>query len=89
MSRTKRAAWTRESREVENIFSYALLRQDALALQTQSIKKNRNQIFYRSKRRFNVNWQQRLRMVTKNQRYGVNRQNASVGSRKACFKNPL
>jgi transcription-repair coupling factor (superfamily II helicase) len=54
--------------QVENLFRYARLRQEALALQIQSIEKNRDQIFFRFVDSSKVNAEKLLRLVTRNKR---------------------
>ncbi len=51
---------------VENLFRYAQLRQTTLALQIQSVEKNRNQIFFRFVDNSKVNAEKLLRLVTRN-----------------------
>jgi transcription-repair coupling factor (superfamily II helicase) len=52
--------------QVENLFRYARLRLDTLALQIQSIEKNRNQIFFRFVDQSKVNADKLLKLVTRN-----------------------
>jgi transcription-repair coupling factor (superfamily II helicase) len=51
---------------VENLFRYAQLRQTTLALQIQSVEKNRNQIFFRFVDHSKVNAEKLLKLVTRN-----------------------
>jgi transcription-repair coupling factor (superfamily II helicase) len=52
--------------QVENLFRYARLRLDTLALQIQSIEKNRNQVFFRFVDQSKVNADKLLKLVTRN-----------------------
>jgi transcription-repair coupling factor (superfamily II helicase) len=52
--------------QVENLFHYAHLRLDTLALQIQSIEKNRNQIFFRFVDQSRVDAGKLLKLVTRN-----------------------
>jgi transcription-repair coupling factor (superfamily II helicase) len=51
---------------VENLFRYAQLRQTTLALQIQSVEKNRNQVFFRFVDHSKINAEKLLRLVTRN-----------------------
>ena len=51
---------------VENLFRYAALRQKTLALQIQSIEKNKDQIFFRFVDQSKVDAGKLLRLVTRN-----------------------
>jgi transcription-repair coupling factor (superfamily II helicase) len=51
---------------VENLFRYAGLRQQTLALQIQSIEKNRGQVFFRFLDQSKVDAEKLLRLVTRN-----------------------
>jgi transcription-repair coupling factor (superfamily II helicase) len=53
---------------VENLFRYAQLRQVTLALQIQSVEKNKNQIFFRFVDHSKVNAEKLLRLVTRNKK---------------------
>ncbi len=53
---------------VENLFRYARLRQDALALQVPSIERNRDQIHFRFADHSHVSAQKLLELVTRNKR---------------------
>jgi transcription-repair coupling factor (superfamily II helicase) len=53
---------------VENLFSYARLRQETLALQIQAIEKNKNQIFFRFSDNSKVSAQKLLNLVMRNKR---------------------
>jgi len=52
--------------QVENLFRYARLRRETLALQIQSIEKNRNQVFFRFVDQSKVNADKLLKLVTRN-----------------------
>jgi transcription-repair coupling factor (superfamily II helicase) len=51
---------------VENLFRYARLRQETLALQIQSVEKNKNQIFFRFPDHSNVSAEKLMKLVTRN-----------------------
>ena len=53
---------------VENLFRYARLRQEALALQIQSIEKNRSQVFFRFSEQSRVEPEKLMRLVTRNKK---------------------
>jgi transcription-repair coupling factor (superfamily II helicase) len=53
---------------VENLFRYAQLRQDALALQIQSVEKNKNQVFFRFVDQSKVSAEKLLKLVTRNKK---------------------
>jgi transcription-repair coupling factor (superfamily II helicase) len=52
--------------QVENLFHYARLRLDTLALQIQSIEKNKNQVFFRFVDQSKVDADKLLKLVTRN-----------------------
>jgi transcription-repair coupling factor (superfamily II helicase) len=52
--------------QVENLFRYARLRQETLALQIQSIEKNKSQVFFRFVDQSKVDAQKLLGLVTRN-----------------------
>ena len=52
--------------QVENLFRYARLRQETLALQIQSIEKNKNQVFFRFVDQSRVSPEKLLKLVTRN-----------------------
>jgi transcription-repair coupling factor (superfamily II helicase) len=51
---------------VENLFRYACLRQETLALQIPSVEKNRNQIFFRFADNSKVSAEKLMKLVTRN-----------------------
>jgi transcription-repair coupling factor (superfamily II helicase) len=51
---------------VENLFRYARLRQETLALQIQSVEKNKNQIFFRFVDNSKVSAEKLMKLVTRN-----------------------
>jgi transcription-repair coupling factor (superfamily II helicase) len=51
---------------VENLFRYARLRQETLALQIQSVEKNRNQVFFRFVDHSKVSAEKLMKLVTRN-----------------------
>ena len=51
---------------VENLFRYARLRQETLALQIQSVEKNKNQIFFRFVDHSKVSAEKLMKLVTRN-----------------------
>jgi transcription-repair coupling factor (superfamily II helicase) len=53
---------------VENLFRYAQLRQETLALQIQSVEKNRNQVFFRFVDQSKVSAEKLLKLVTRNKK---------------------
>ncbi len=53
---------------VENLFRYARLRQDTLALQIQSVEKNKDQVFFRFVDHSKVSPEKLLKLVTRNKR---------------------
>jgi transcription-repair coupling factor (superfamily II helicase) len=53
---------------VENLFRYARLRQDALALEIQAIERRNNHVYFRFVDQSKVNPQQLLNLVTRNKR---------------------
>jgi transcription-repair coupling factor (superfamily II helicase) len=53
---------------VENLFRYARLRQEALALQIQSVEKNKNQVFFRFVDSSKVSAEKLLKLVTRNKK---------------------
>ncbi len=59
---------------VANLFRYARLRQETLALQIQSIERNRNQIFFRFVDDSKVSAQKLLSLVTRNKRASLSPQ---------------
>jgi transcription-repair coupling factor (superfamily II helicase) len=52
--------------QVENLFRYARLRQETLALQIQSIEKNKSQVFFRFVDQSKIDANKLLRLVTRN-----------------------
>jgi transcription-repair coupling factor (superfamily II helicase) len=54
--------------QVENLFRYARLRQETLALQIQSIEKNKEQVFFRFVDHSKVSAEKLLKLVTRNKR---------------------
>jgi len=52
--------------QVENLFRYARLRQETMALQIQSIEKNKNQVFFRFVDQSKVSAERLLKLVTRN-----------------------
>ncbi len=54
--------------QVENLFRYARLRQETLALQIQSVEKNRNQIFFRFVDHSKVSAEKLMKLVTRNKK---------------------
>jgi transcription-repair coupling factor (superfamily II helicase) len=52
--------------QVENLFRYARLRQETMALQIQSIEKNKNQVFFRFVDQSKVSAERLLKLVTGN-----------------------
>ncbi len=54
--------------QVEHLFRYARLRQETLALQIQSIEKNKSQVFFRFVDQSKVNADKLLKLVTRNKR---------------------
>jgi transcription-repair coupling factor (superfamily II helicase) len=53
---------------VENLFRYARLRQETLALQIQSVEKNKNQIFFRFVDHSKVSAEKLMKLVTRNKK---------------------
>ena len=53
---------------VENLFRYARLRQETLALQIQSVEKNKNQVFFRFVDHSKVSAEKLLKLVMRNKR---------------------
>jgi transcription-repair coupling factor (superfamily II helicase) len=51
---------------VENLFRYARLRQETLALQIQSVEKNKNQIFFRFVDNSKISAEKLMKLVTRN-----------------------
>ena len=51
---------------VENLFRYARLRQETLALQIQSVEKNKNQVFFRFVDHSKVSAEKLMKLVTRN-----------------------
>jgi transcription-repair coupling factor (superfamily II helicase) len=51
---------------VENLFRYARLRQETLALQIQSVEKNKNQVFFRFVDNSKVSAEKLMKLVTRN-----------------------
>ncbi len=51
---------------VENLFRYARLRQETLALQIQSVEKNKNQVFFRFVDHSRVSAEKLMKLVTRN-----------------------
>jgi transcription-repair coupling factor (superfamily II helicase) len=54
--------------QVENLFRYARLRQETLALQIQAVEKNKNQVFFRFVDHSKVSAEKLMRLVTRNKR---------------------
>ncbi|MBN1570288.1 MAG: transcription-repair coupling factor [Acidobacteria bacterium] len=54
--------------QVENLFRYAGLRQETLAMQIQSVEKNRNQIFFRFVDHSKVSAEKLMKLVTRNKK---------------------
>jgi transcription-repair coupling factor (superfamily II helicase) len=52
--------------QVENLFRYARLRQETIALQIQSIEKNKSQVFFRFVDQSRVSPERLLKLVTGN-----------------------
>jgi transcription-repair coupling factor (superfamily II helicase) len=53
---------------VENLFRYARLRQETLALQIQSVEKNKNQVFFRFVDHSKVSAEKLMKLVTRNKK---------------------
>jgi transcription-repair coupling factor (superfamily II helicase) len=54
--------------QVENLFRYARLRQETLALQIQAVERNKNQVFFRFVDHSKVSAEKLMRLVTRNKR---------------------
>jgi transcription-repair coupling factor (superfamily II helicase) len=54
--------------QVENLFRYARLRQETLALQIQSVEKSKNQVFFRFVDHSKVSAEKLMKLVTRNKK---------------------